>query len=138
MSPARDAGRSGFESAVVGLFRDVRMLVRQEAALAKHEFEYETGKIIKAVVWFALACVIIVIGLVGISATCVLILFEDAGLPAWTCTAIVSVMLLGGAGGLVTAGWGMAKSFHIVPVRTVRTLVDDLKWVAEWVLSRYA
>ena len=47
MSQAHDTGRSGFDTMVVGLLRDVRTLVCQEMALARHEVQYEIGKIFK-------------------------------------------------------------------------------------------
>jgi hypothetical protein len=34
------------------------------------------------------------------------------------------------------AGWGVAKSVRVVPLRTVRTLMDDVKWMAEWDRTR--
>ncbi|HEV8328414.1 MAG TPA: phage holin family protein [Nitrospiraceae bacterium] len=137
MSQAHDTGPSGLESVVVGLLRDVRALARQEMALARHEVQYEIGKILKAVLWFGMAVVLGVIGLFAIAAACGLILFEYTGLPAWACAAIVSVILLGGAWGLVLAGREVVKSVHFVPLRTIRTLVDDAKWIAEWVRMRF-
>lgn len=113
------------------------MLLRQEMALARHEVQYEIGKILKAVLWFGIAVVLGMIGLFVTAAACVLILFEYTGLPAWACAAIVSVILLGGAWGLLVAVWGVAKSVRVVPPRTVRTLADDVKWMAEWVHTRF-
>ena len=137
MSQTHDTGQSGFETVVVGLLRDVRALVRQEMALAQHEVQYEIGKILKAVLWFGIAVVLAGIGLIAIAATCVLILYEYSGLPAWVCAAIVSIILLGAASGLVTAGLGVVRSVHIVPVRTVRIILDDVQWIAEWVRTRF-
>jgi uncharacterized membrane protein YqjE len=137
MSQAHDTGPSGLESVVFGLLRDVRALARQEMALARHEVQYEIGKILKAVLWFGMAVVLGVIGLFAIAAACGLILFEYTGLPAWACAAIVSVILLGGAWGLLLAGREVVKSVHFVPLRTIRTLVDDAKWIAEWVRMRF-
>ena len=137
MSQAHDTGPSGFESLVVGLLRDVRALARQEMALARHEVQYEIGKILKAVLWFGMAVVLGVIGLFAISAACGLILFAYTGLPAWACAAILSVILLGGAWGLLLVGREVVKSVHFIPLRTLRTLVDDAKWIAEWVRMRF-
>jgi len=137
MSPAHDTERSGIETVVGGLLRDVRALMRQEMALAQHEVQYEIGKIIKSVLWCGIAVVLALIGLFVGAAVCVLILFEYTGLPAWACAAIVSVVLLGGAWGLAAAGWGVAKSVHLIPLRTVRTLVDDATWLTEWVRTRF-
>ena len=122
---------------VGGLLRDIRALVRQGMVLAQHEVEYEVGKILKSVLWCGMAAVLALLGLFLVAAVCVLILFEYTGLPAWACAAIVSVVLLGGAWGLAVAGWGLAKSVHVIPLRTVRTLVDDAKWMAEWVRRRF-
>ena len=64
-------------------------------ALARHEVQYEIGKILKAVLWCGIALVLAVIGLFVTAVACVLLLFEYTGLPAWA--AIVSGILLGGA-----------------------------------------
>jgi len=137
MQQTHDTGRSGFETVVAGLLRDVRALMQQEIALARHEFEYEIGKILKAVLWFGIAVVMAVIGLFTIAAACVLILYEYTGLPAWACAAIVSMILLGAAVGLRAAGQGVVKSVHIMPVRSVRILMDDVRWMVNWVRTRF-
>lgn len=137
MQQTHDTGRSGLETAMVGLLRDVRALVRQEIAMAQHEVEYEIGKIVKAVLWFGIAVVVVVIGLITIAAACVLILYEYTGLPAWVCAAIVSIILLGAAAGLVATGRGIVKSVRIMPVRSVQIMLDDIKWMANWVRTRF-
>ena len=137
MSQAHDTERSGIETVVGGLLGDLRALVRQEMALAQHEVQYEIGKILKSVLWCGIAAVLALTGLFVGAAVCVLILFEYTGLPAWACAAIVTVVLLGGAWGLAAAGWGVAKSVHVIPLRTVRTLVADATWMAEWVRTRF-
>ena len=137
MSKASDTERPGIDTMVLGLVKDVQILVRQEMELAKHEIQYELTKLTKAIMWYGIAAVLAVIGLFVIAATCVLILFEYTGLPAWACAAIVGAILFGGAAGVVVAGRGMAKSVRIVPLRTVRTLTDDVKWMAEWVRTRF-
>ena len=137
MPQTHDTERSGIETVLGGLLRDVRALVRQEMALAQYEVQYEIGKILKSVLWCGIAAVLAMIGLFAGAAVCVLILYEYTGLPAWACAAIVSVVLLGGAWGLAAAGWGVAKSVHVIPLRTVRTLMGDAKWMAEWVRTRF-
>jgi len=137
MSQAYGTERPGIETVVAGLLNDVRALMRQEMALARHEVQYEIGKIIKTVLWFGIAAVLAVIGLFMIAAVCVLVLFEYTGLPAWICAAIVSVLLLTGAWGLSAAGRKVAKSIRLIPLRTVRTFMDDAKWMAEWVRTRF-
>ena len=137
MPQTHDTERSGIETVLGGLLRDVRALVRQEMALAQHEVQYEIGKILKSVLWCGIAAVLALIGLFAGASVCVLILYEYTGLPAWACAAIVTVALLGGAWGLAAAGWGVAKSVHVIPLRTVRTLMDDAKWMAEWVRTRF-
>ena len=97
MTQAHDTGRSGFDTVVVGLVRDVRTLVGQEMALVRHEVQYEIDKILTAALWFGIAVVLAVIGLFVVAVAYVLILFEYTGLPPWTCAAIGSVILLGGA-----------------------------------------
>jgi hypothetical protein len=106
-------------------------------ALAKDEARYEISKILKAVLWYGIAAVLAVIGLFIIAAAGVLILFEYTGLPAWACAMIVSIVIFGGAWGLAVVGRGVAKSVHVAPLRTIRTLTDDVKWMAEWVRTRF-
>ena len=137
MQQTHDTGRSGFETVVAGLLRDVRELMQQEMALARHEVECEIGKILKAVLWFGFAVAMAVIGLFTIASTCVLILYEYTGLPAWACAGIVSMILLGAAVGLGAAGQGVVKSVQIMPVRSVRILLDDVRWMANWVRTRF-
>lgn len=137
MSQASDTERPGIDTIVLGIVKDVQILVRQEMALAKHEIQYELAKLTKAIMWYGIAAVLAVIGLFVIAATCVLVLFEYTGLPAWVCAAIVSAIFLGGAAGVVMIGRGMASSVRIAPLRTVRTLTDDAKWMAEWVRTRF-
>lgn len=137
MQQTQDTGRSEFKTVVVGLLRDVRVLVRQEMALAQHEVEYEISKILKAALWFGIAVIMAGIGLFTIAATCVLILYEYTGLPAWACAAIVSMILLGAAAGLGAAGQGIVKSVRIMPVRSVRIMLDDIKWMVNWVRTRF-
>ena len=137
MSQTHDTERSGIATVVVELLGDVRALIRQEVTLARHEVQYEISKIVKSVLWFGIAAALGMIGLFVTAATCVLILFEYTGLPTWACAAIVSVILLGGAWGLAMAGGGVARSVHLAPLRTIRTLTDDVKWMAEWVRTRF-
>jgi uncharacterized membrane protein YqjE len=137
MQQLRETAQSGFEIVVAGLLRDVRALMRQEMALARHEVDYEIGKILKAVLWFGIAVVLAMIGLFTIAAACVLILYEYTGLPAWACAAIVSMILLGAAAGLGAAGQGVVKSIRIMPARSVRIMLDDIKWMANWVRTRF-
>jgi len=136
MAQASDIERSGIETAVIDLLKDIRDLVRQEMLLAKHEIQYEIAKLIKAVLWYGLAVVLAVTGLFVIAATCVLILYEYTGLPAWACAAIVSVVFFGGAAGIALVGRETAKSVRVAPARAVRTITDDVKGMAEWVRAR--
>ena len=136
MAQAQDTIQSEFKTLVAGVLGDIRTLVRQEVTLARHEVQYEFDKLLRAIVWFVIAMVLAVIGLLVIAAACVLILFEHTGLPAWACAAIVSFVLLGGAAWLVSAGLSVVKTIHMVPLRTVRTLKDDVKWMVDWMRAK--
>ncbi|HSL04754.1 MAG TPA: phage holin family protein, partial [Nitrospiraceae bacterium] len=63
MPQTHDTERSGIETVLGGLLRDVRALVRQEMALAQHEVQYEIGKVIKSILWCGIAAVLALIGL---------------------------------------------------------------------------
>ncbi|MEO8339219.1 MAG: phage holin family protein [Nitrospirota bacterium] len=136
MSQTRATGQSEIETVMTGLLKDVLVLVRQEMALAKHEIQYEIDKIFRVVLWCGIAAVLAVIGMFMIATVCVLILFEYTGLPAWACAVVVTVILLGGAWGIAVVGSRIAGSINVVPLRTVRSLMGDAKWMAEWVRTR--
>ena len=121
MAQTHDTKRIEIKTLLTGILA-ASQTVRQEMALAQHEIQHEIDKVLRATVWFVVAAVLAIIGLFGIAAVCTLILFEYTGLPAWACAAIVSVVLLSGAGWLVAAGQGVVRTVHIVPIRTVRTL----------------
>ena len=137
LTQVHDTERSGFDTLVGGLVRDFRTLVGQEMTLARHEVQYEISKILKAVLWLGIAAVLTMVGLLAMAAACVLLLVESTGLSAWASAAMVSVLFLAGAWGLVVAGLGVAKSVHVVPLRTIRTLMDDVKGIGEWVRTRF-
>jgi uncharacterized membrane protein YqjE len=130
------SGHSEFDIAVASLLTEIRILMRQEIGLARHEVQNEIGKVGRALLWFVISMVLAGIGLCVVAATCVLILFEYTGLPAWACAVIVSIALLGGAWGLAVTGLGLAKSVRIVPQRTIQTILGDAKWIADWVRTR--
>ena len=88
----QDTGRSWVETAVAGLLGDVRILIRQELLLARHEVQYEAGKIVKAALLCGIAVALAGVGLCVVAAASVLILFEYTGLPAWACAAIVCII----------------------------------------------
>jgi len=110
--------------------------MHQEMALARHEVQYDIGKSLKGLLWCGIAVVLAGVGLLGMAAAGVLLLVNYTGLLAWACTVMVSVILLGGAWGLAVSGWGVLKSVRVVPLRTVRTLMDDVTCMSEWVRSR--
>ena len=56
MPQTHDTERSGIETVVAELLRDVRALMRQEMVLAQHEVQYEIGKILKSVLWCRDCC----------------------------------------------------------------------------------
>jgi uncharacterized membrane protein YqjE len=130
-------GHSEFDLAVAGLLSEIRILMRQEIVLARHEVQYEIGKVVRALLWFVISMVLAGIGFFGVAATFVLILLEYTGLPAWACAVIVSITLLGGAWGLAATGLGLAKSVRLMPQRTIQTILGDAKWIADWVWTRY-
>ena len=129
MTQVSDTARSRLATLGVGLVRDVYALMHQEMALARHEVQYDIGKSLKGLLWCGIAVVLAGVGLLGMAAAGVLLLVTIQ-VAAWACTAIVSVILLGGSCGLVLAGREVVKSVHFIPLRTLRTLVDDAKWIA--------
>ena len=67
----QDTGRSWVETAVAGLVSDIRILIRQELLLARHEVQYEAGKIIKAALLCGIAVALAGVGLCVVAAASV-------------------------------------------------------------------
>jgi uncharacterized membrane protein YqjE len=136
MAQTQDTRPIELKTLLAGMLGDVRTLVRQEVSLAQHEVQDEIDKALRAAAWFMIAAVLAIIGLFAIATAGTLILFDYTGLPAWACAAIVSVVLLIGAGCFVAIARSMVRTIHVLPLRTIRTLKDDVKWMVEWVRAK--
>jgi hypothetical protein len=130
----RHSTRPSFTALLEGLLTDMKRLAAQEFRLATHEVREELGKAQSAVSSLALA-----IGLAAIGGLLLILmvvhLLAEAGLPLWASYGLVG-LTLGGAGvGLLLRAKHQAAQIHVLPIRTLQTMKENVSWIKEEVTS---
>jgi hypothetical protein len=130
----RHSPRPTFTALLEGLLADMKALAIQEFRLATHEVREELGKAQSAVSSLAMA-----IGLAAIGGLLLILmvvhLLAEAGLPLWASYGLVG-LVLGGAGvWLLLRAKRQAAEIHVLPVRTVQTMKENVSWIKEEVTS---
>lgn len=123
--------RPSIASLLSGVLDDMRLLVRQEVLLAKHEIQHELGKAKRAAVFSVLG-----IGLLALGGLLLVIMLVHAlqaltGLPLWACYGLVGGGLAVGGGGLVARGRRRASEVEFLPRKTLATLKENATWMKE-------
>jgi VIT1/CCC1 family predicted Fe2+/Mn2+ transporter len=132
--PTRHSARPTFTALLEDLLADMKVLAVQEFRLATHEVREELGKARSAVSSLALAIVLAAIG--GLLLILMMVhLLAEAGLPLWASYGLVG-LALGGAGiGLLLRAKHQATEIHVLPIRTVQTMKENVSWIKEEVTS---
>jgi hypothetical protein len=130
----RHSTRPSLTALLEGLLTDMKRLAAQEFRLATHEVREELGKAQSAVSSLALA-----IGLAAIGGLLLILmvvhLLAEAGLPLWASYGLVG-LTLGGAGvGLLLRAKHQAAQIHVLPIRTLQTMKENVSWIKEEVTS---
>jgi MFS family permease len=116
---------------VRGILTDVKMLIREEIALARVELREQAGHARAAAVSFGMAA-----GALAFGATFLLIAIATAiadllDWPVWAGFLIVAAVL--GIAGFVMLSTGRKRlqSVHAVPQETISTLKENSEWIAK-------
>jgi len=130
----RHSARPTFTALLEGLLTDMKALAIQEFRLATREVQAELGKAQSAMVWLALAITLAAIG--GLLLILMVVhLLAEAGLPLWASYGLVG-LVLGGAGvWLLLKAKRQAAEIHVLPIRTVQTMKENVSWIKEEVTS---
>ncbi|WP_447979568.1 phage holin family protein [Candidatus Nitrospira bockiana] len=119
---------------VTGLLHDFKMLLMQELQLAKDEVREELGKARTAAVSLAVGLAMAAIG--GLLLIVMLVhLLAVTGLPLWACYGLVGGLSAGLGVVLIVRAKSRAEDIHVVPVRTMQTMKENVSWIKEEVTS---
>ena len=118
-----------------GLWQDLKTLAAQEVRLATHEVRQELGKAKSAAVSLAIG-----IGLVAVGGLLLILMFVHllqalTDLPLWACYAIVGGAIAGTGAWLVFKAKTTVEGIHVVPIRTLHTMKENVSWIKEEVTS---
>src|ERR671919_1696482 len=103
---------------LTGLMNDVKELLRQELALAKHEVRQELRQTLLVVVFLGIGVGIAAIGGLLLILMLVHLLHALTALPLWACYGIVGGLFAGGGVVLLVIGKQKLARIHLVPQET--------------------
>lgn len=123
--------RPSMATLLTGLLDDVRTLIRQEYQLLKDEIATELGELKAAIVAFLAGLFLLTASALLFLLAVVHLLHEVAGLPLWASYGIFALLLLGGGLVALKIGSGTARTFNLVPTRTIHSLKEDTQWIKQ-------
>lgn len=132
--PIRHSPRSSITALLEGLLLDIKALAIQEFRLATHEVKAELGKAGSAASSLAIGVGLAALG--GLLFVLMVVhMIAAAGVPLWASYGLVG-LALGGAGlVLLIKAKKQAADIHVVPIRTVQTMKENVSWIKEEVTS---
>lgn len=128
------SARSSIAALVEGLLSDVKALAVQEFRLATDEVREEMGKAKSAATSLLLALGLAAVGGV-LLVFMVVYMLAAAGLPLWASYGLVGLVLAGSGIGLLMRAKTKAGNIHVIPIRTVQTMKENVSWIKEEVTS---
>jgi len=120
---------------MTGLVNDVKVLLQQELALAKHEIRAELRKMLRAVVSLGLGGGIAAVGGWLLILMLVNLLHALTALPLWVCYGIVGGLFAIGGVVLLVIGQRKLASLHLVPQDTAETMHENVQWIKKQVTA---
>jgi hypothetical protein len=120
---------------LTGLVNDVKALLQQELALAKHEIRAELRKMMRAVVSLGLGGGIAAVGGWLLILMLVHLLYALTALPLWVCYGIVGGLFAIGGVVLLVIGQRKLARLHLVPQDTAETMQENVQWIKKQVTA---
>lgn len=128
-------GRVGVLRLVSGLMDDLKMLACQQMQLAIHELRMEADRVVTIVTTAVGTIILATLCATFLLLTAVVALHEIGGFPLWKICGAVALILMILAGGV---GWYLKRQmqrFRILPIRSLHTVKEDIRWIKEWIAS---
>jgi MFS family permease len=114
-----------------GILNDVKMLIREEIALARVELREQAGRARAAAISFGMAAAALVFGGTFLLIAIATAIADLLNWPVWAGFLVVAV-LLGLAGFVMLAsGRKQLQQVHAVPPETMSTLKENSEWIAK-------
>ncbi len=108
---------------------DTTLLLRQEIALAKKEFQGALAQAVGGAIALAVGGVLATVGLVAILTSVILAL--ALVMPHWAAALLVGAIFVVLGGVFVMLGINRMRKLKLIPERTARTLKDDAAMIRE-------
>lgn len=126
--------RSSIAALLEGLFYDLKALVMQEFRLATHEYQEEFGKAKTVAASLVGGGLLLAVG--GVLLILMLVhMIAAAGLPLWASYGLVGLAACGAGIALLMKAKTRAGDIHLMPIRTVHTIKENVSWIKEEVTS---
>ena len=114
-----------------GILTDVKMLIREEIALARVELREQAGRARAAAISFGMAAAALVFGGTFLLIAIATAIADLLNWPVWAGFLAVAV-LLGLTGFIMLAsGRKQLQQVHAVPQETISTLKENSEWIAK-------
>lgn len=108
---------------------DTTLLLRQEIALAKKEFQGALAQAVGGAIALAIGGVLATVGLIAILTSVILAL--ALVMPHWAAALVVGILFVVLAAVFVFLGINRLRKLKLIPERTARTLKDDAAMIRE-------
>ena len=118
-----------FSTLFSGLMSDIGLLIQQEVALAKKEFQGALAQAVVGIIVLAVGGILASVGLVAVLASIVLAL--ALVMPHWAAALVVGVVFLILGAVFAFIGINRMRKLKLIPERTAQTLKDDVAMVRE-------
>jgi hypothetical protein len=116
---------------VRGILSDLRMLIREEIALARVEIREQVGRARMAAVSFGIAATSLVFGGAFLLIAMAMGIADLLNWPVWAGFFVVALLLSVAALFAFSLGRKAIRDVHAVPQETVSTLKENSAWIAK-------
>ena len=129
-NPEDRAGETrSFSALFSGLMSDIGLLIQQEVALAKKEFQGALAQAVVGVVVLAVGGILATVGLIAVLTSIVLAL--ALVMPDWAAALLVGVVFLVLGAIFAWIGINRMRKLKLIPERTAQTLKEDVAMIRE-------
>ena len=116
---------------LAGILKDTQKLMWQELRLAKHELHHEIRKTLTTLLTLAVGIALALIGALLLIFMLVYLTNALTELPLWVCYGIIAGIFAGIGVILMIFGMKGFKNIHIIPVQTIETVKENVRWFKE-------
>lgn len=128
-------GRIGVFGLISGIMDDLKKLAHQQVQLAIHEIQMEADRVVTIVTTAVSAVILVTLCATFLLLTAVAALHEMGGFSLWKSCGLVALILMVLAASLGLYLRRQTQRFRILPIRSLHTVKEDIRWIKEWIAS---